>query len=426
MLLHNTASKICKLYARAAREEPHHAPNVQEAQDLNSYLHLWNAHKQEKSDLIHIAMKGWRPPTWAAEAVKQKKLALREKGKAQAAQQKGNSLPQHRQPSTTGTQPKSLSITSLGTAPTSYPQSLRDWLILPEMGEVVTREAATDQCPCQSSLAKLLPHTTGTSSAATAPPKRKGKGRSKPNDDLPTDVPPLSADANTWVHFMHLWQLGQMWVEDDRVWNQVFPGTLWGGPIDGHEVDPLPPHIRAVRSFLIIQRLMPQSQFNMGQNPWRCMAAQLFGIAGQYCSMISWAGSAPVPGGTAAWFGASDGSAYTLGRLAAYFTANGVSYEDADDLWWWGQNHLEELRNHYLCSESPNVVVILSVINADWGIRNMNEAACSRSHEYYSALPVPPCPQTASPEMLPFRPVVSVRAIHCCKNKWPMQWNCMT
>ena len=43
------------------------------------YLHLWNAHKQEKSDLIHIVKKGWRPPAWAAEAVKQKKMALRER-----------------------------------------------------------------------------------------------------------------------------------------------------------------------------------------------------------------------------------------------------------------------------------------------------------------------------------------------------------
>ena len=105
--------------------------------------------------------------------------------------------------------------------------------------------------------------------------------------------------------------------------------------------------------------------------------------------MISWAGSALVPGGTAAWFGASDGSAYMLGRLVAYFTANGVSYKDADDLWWWGQNHLEELRNHYLCSESPDAVVILSVVNADWGIRNMNEAAHSRSRKYYSVLLAP-------------------------------------
>ena len=137
VLLHNMASKIRKLYTRAAREEPHHAPNVQEAQDLNSYLHLWNAHKQEKSDLIRIAMKGWRPPMWATEATKQKKLALREKGKAQAAQQKGNLLPQHGQPSTTGTQPKSLSITSPGTVPTSYPQSLRDQLVSLEPGEVV-------------------------------------------------------------------------------------------------------------------------------------------------------------------------------------------------------------------------------------------------------------------------------------------------
>ena len=51
---------------------------------------------------------------------------------------------------------------------------------------------------------------------------------------------------------------------------------------------------------------------------------------------------------------------------------------------------MEELWNHYLCSESPDAVAILSVVNADCGIRNMNEAACSRSHEYYSALLAPP------------------------------------
>ena len=254
---------------------------------------------------------------------------------------------------------------------------------------MVAQEVVINQCPHHSPKATPLPHATVTSSAAATPAKRKGKGKSKPNNDLPPDAPPLSADAETWVHFMHLWQLGWTQVTDDQAWNRVFPGALWGGPIDGREVDPLPPHIRAVRGFLIVQRLMPQSQFNMGRNVWRRMAAWLFGVVGRYRLMISCARLAPVPGGTAAWFGASDGSAYTLGRLAAYFTANGVSYEDADDLWWWGQNHLEELRNHYLCSESPDVVAILSVVNADWGIRDMNEAARSRSREYYSALPAP-------------------------------------
>ena len=120
------------------------------------------------------------------------------------------------------------------------------------------------------------------------------------------------------------------------------------------------------------------------------MAACLFGVTGRYRSLISWAGSAPVPGGTATWFGVSDGSAYMLGCLAAYFAANGVSYEDANDLRWWGQNHLEELRNCYLCSESPDAVAILSVVNADCGICDMNEVACSRSRKYYSTLPASP------------------------------------
>ena len=64
------------------------------------------------------------------------------------------------------------------------------------------------------------------------------------------------------------------------------------------------------------------------------MAAWLFGVVGRYRSLISWAGLAPVPGGTAAWFGASDSSTYMLECLTAYFTTNGVSYKDADDLWW--------------------------------------------------------------------------------------------
>ena len=164
--------------------------------------------------------------------------------------------------------------------PTSYPESLRDRLISPEPGEVVTQEAVIDQCPRHSPTAKLLPRAMVPSSAATTPTKRKGKGKSKPNDDLPPDVPPLSADADTWAHFMHQWQLGLMQVTDNRAWNRVFPGALQRGPINGREVDLLPPHIRAVCGFLIVQRVMPQSQFNMGQNAWRCMAAQLFGVAG--------------------------------------------------------------------------------------------------------------------------------------------------
>ena len=261
VLLHNTVSKICKLYARAAMEEPHHTLNVQEVQDLNSYLHLWNMHKQEESDLIHIIMKGWRPPMWAAEAVKQKKLAFR---KAQAAQQNQNSLPQHGQLLTMGTQPKKFSITSSGTVPTSYPQSLGDQLASPEPGEVITQGVDMDQHYCQLPTASPLPHATATSSVATLPAKKKGKGKSKPNNNLPWDAPPLSADINTWTQFMHQWQLGLTQVMDDQAWNQVFPGALQRGLIDSHNEDPLPPFTRAVCGFLLVQRLMPQSQFNMG------------------------------------------------------------------------------------------------------------------------------------------------------------------
>ena len=179
------------------------------------------------------------------------------------------------------TPPERSGLTSSGTAPTPQLPSLRDWLVSPELGEVGAQEVVINQCPRHSPKATPLPRATVTSSAVATPTKRKGKGKSKPNDNLPPDVPPLSADAATWAHFMHLWQLGQTQVADDQAWNRVFPGALRRGPIDGREVDPLPPHIRAVCGFLIVQRLMPQSQFNMGWNAWRCMAARLFGVVGR-------------------------------------------------------------------------------------------------------------------------------------------------
>ena len=252
MLLHNTAYEIHKLYARAAQEESNCAPNVQEAQDLNSYLHLWNTHKQEKSNLIHIVLKGWRPRVWAAEAAKQKKMTLRERGKAQVAQQKGGLLPLHQPLVMTDTLHERSGLTSSGTVPTPQLPSLRDQLISPEPGEVVAQEVVIDQCPRHSPKATPLPCAMVMSSVVAAPTKRKGKGKSKPNDNLPPDAPPLSANAKTWAHFMHLWQLGRMQVMDNRAWNRVFPGTLRRGPIDSREVELLPPHQEIEDSKIIL------------------------------------------------------------------------------------------------------------------------------------------------------------------------------
>ena len=64
-------------------------------------------------------------------------------------------------------------------------------------------------------MATPLPHATVMSSAAATPAKRKGKGKPKPNDNLSPDAPPLSADTETWAHFMHLWQLGWTQVTDN-------------------------------------------------------------------------------------------------------------------------------------------------------------------------------------------------------------------
>ena len=175
--------------------------------------------------------------------------------------------------------------------------------------------------------------------------KRKSKGKSKPSDDFLLDMPHLSDDVGMWVQFIHQWQLGQIHAEDEWAGNHVFLGVLRSGPYNDSDAEPPAPLAWAVCGLLLVQRLMPQSQYNMGRNAWRHMAARLFGVAGHYRSLILWTGYTPAPGGVAQWFGVTNRSVFTLGYLAAYFVANGVMYEDANDLWMWGQNHMEELCN---------------------------------------------------------------------------------
>ena len=124
-------------------------------------------------------MKGWRPPAWATEAAKQKKMALRERGKAQAAQQKGGSLPPHRPLAMMDTPPERLGLTSLGTAPTPQLPSLRDRLVSPEPGEVGAQEVVINQCP----VTRQWPHHCHTpqSHLVRRPPPLRGRARASPS-----------------------------------------------------------------------------------------------------------------------------------------------------------------------------------------------------------------------------------------------------
>jgi len=97
--LYNSAQELRELFEQAWQEELGNSPNVQHAQDLMSYLHLWNQWRMMKNELMLLAIKAWRPPAWAVERNKQKKAALKEKGKARVTsnwtgpQRPGNSTP---------------------------------------------------------------------------------------------------------------------------------------------------------------------------------------------------------------------------------------------------------------------------------------------------------------------------------------------
>ena len=118
-------------------EDPNRTPHVQAAQDLNSYLHLWNSHKQVKSDVMCLAMKAWRPLAQAAELAKQKKLALREKGRAlQTTQQGGLQLKPMSLTTNDPSERLGVKASTTGMIPLTTCSSLGDRITSPGPGEV--------------------------------------------------------------------------------------------------------------------------------------------------------------------------------------------------------------------------------------------------------------------------------------------------
>jgi len=72
--------------------------------------------------------------------------------------------------------------------------------------------------------------------------------------------------------------------------------------------------------------------------------------------------------------------------VAAYLTANGVTYHDADDTWAWGQTHLQELWGRYLGDDNPKLVTIRNEVEAD--AHHASGEAVSHSHEQILTLAV--------------------------------------
>jgi len=157
---------------------------------------------------------------------------------------------------------------------------------------------------------------------------------------------------------------------------------------------------RNVRGLLFVERLMPQTGWNVRWVGWRWSMVHLLGVAGRYRSIIEWAGLSPTIGQTAKWVGSCESSAYTLTRVAAYLAANGVTYHDADDAWAWGQTHLQELRGQYLGDDNPELDTIHNEVEAD--ARHASGEAVSHSCEQILTLAVS---RGVEPHLIP--PLVS-------------------
>ena len=223
--LHNSAQELHELFAQAQQEGPGRAPNVQEAQDLIFYLHLWNRYKLPRSDLISLMIKAWRPPTWAAECARTKKAALREIGRSQrvenveASTTTGESNPQdiiHTQapaapaiagpnpvvPATSHHAPLEEQITSNPTKRSS--RQTREQAPSPQEICTMHQEAQPEVGPSFITQAADPPRAPAGSSK---PVGKMGKTKPQGKDNFPVGTPSPHNSIDQWIQFIYRWQL---------------------------------------------------------------------------------------------------------------------------------------------------------------------------------------------------------------------------
>jgi len=196
-----------------------------------------------KNELMLLTIKAWRPPAWAVERNKQKKAAMKEKGKARLTSNvDGSTTPgefnPHNHSQTSPAVPTTPVATgSISVAPTTTPRAPLEEHIMsvpaedisaweqrhiptphevlttrrdipPEAGPSNTNWAAG---PSQEPVGKPMP--TGSS-------KAKGKTKPRGKVDFPADVPSLDASVEDWIKYIHHWHQHN----DGAL--QAFPGSF--------------------------------------------------------------------------------------------------------------------------------------------------------------------------------------------------------
>jgi len=228
VVLYNSAQELHELFEQAWQEEPGNSPNVQHAQDLMSYLHLWNQWRMMKNELMSLTIKAWRPPAWAVECNKQKKAALKEKGKARVTSNMNRSTtpgefnPHNHSQISPAVPTTPVATGSISMAPTTTPCApLEERITSVPAEDISAQERRHIPTPREALTTRQdIPPEAGPSNTnrAVGPSREpvgkpmptgssKAKGKTKPQgkDDFPANVPSLDASVEDWIKYIHHW-----------------------------------------------------------------------------------------------------------------------------------------------------------------------------------------------------------------------------
>ena len=111
-----------------------------------------------------------------------------------------------------------------------------------------------------------------------------------------------------------------------------------------NEADPEfrePPSDRRLRGFILKGYFAPHFQYDSNHNGWRRNFARLFAVPGRYCAIVEREGWVIVPSRSSPWTAAVDRALSPL-LIAEHLARNGLSFQEADDLYEWAAAVLHE------------------------------------------------------------------------------------
>ncbi|KAI6014241.1 hypothetical protein BKA83DRAFT_4499438 [Pisolithus microcarpus] len=313
----NTPREIDEVYARAAREDDEgRAHNAKAAQCLitwiNRYLANVDRHtrkKPAKNPVAAYALSQWHPPAWMAA--------------------KGKSKRENYKPSVTGLAPQ---------PPPAYeehqagPIEAREEPIItrePNPAPQVERIPPVVKLP--TPVVVTIQVTTPTAPVVPLVIDRRDHKKRWHQDRGPKVAPHWGAPLSQWREHV------QKYLDIEET--SHFLGVL--GPLEELAEDKEAALVRRIRGFVLEGYFAPRFRYDSNRHGWRHNLARLFAVAGRYRAIVESEGLTIVPGAKGTWDAPKD-VAPSPANIARYLARNGLSFQEADDLYSWGVSFLQD------------------------------------------------------------------------------------